>query len=210
MVMGEAAELAGHVFISYVREDSDEVDRLQQVLEDVGVRVWRDTRDLWPGEDWRAKIQDAITRDALVFVACFSRRSVAREKSYQNEELTLAVEQMRLRPPGRVWLIPVRLDDCAIPAWTSAAAGHWLRFSMQTYSVKAVMRPLNGLSRLCYETLEDIPPPRIGGHHNPNLRRLKGPYSLRNISGACCKTRRSLGGKAAKPLKIEICLFLAE
>ena len=37
--------------------------------------------------------------------------------SYQNEELTLAIEQLRLRPPGDPWLIPVRFDECRIPAW---------------------------------------------------------------------------------------------
>jgi glutamate dehydrogenase len=108
-------KIAGHVFISYVREDSPEVDRLQQVLEAVGVPVWRDTADLWPGEDWRAKIRHAITDDALVFLACFSRKSLARKKSYQNEEFFLAIDQMRLRRPGEPWLIPVRFDDCDIP-----------------------------------------------------------------------------------------------
>jgi len=77
--------------------------------------VWRDTAALWPGEDWRRKISRAITDDALVFIACFSSRSVARTKSYQYEELTLAVEQLRLRRPDVPWLIPVRVDDCAVP-----------------------------------------------------------------------------------------------
>jgi hypothetical protein len=113
--MGDVGELAGHAFISYVREDSGEVDDLQGALEAAGVRVWRDTSDLWPGEDWRARIRDAITDSAFVFIACFSRRSVARKKSYQNEELALAVDQLRLRPPDVPWLIPVRFDDCTIP-----------------------------------------------------------------------------------------------
>lgn len=43
--------LAGHAFILYVREDSHDVDSLQRTLEAAGVRVWRDTADLWPGED---------------------------------------------------------------------------------------------------------------------------------------------------------------
>lgn len=107
--------LAGHVFISYVREDSAEVDRLQRALESAGVRVWRDTADLWPGEDWRRKIRHAITNNALVFVACFSSASNAREVSYQNEELLLAIEQLRLRPPDELWLIPIRFDNCDIP-----------------------------------------------------------------------------------------------
>ena len=105
----------GHAFLSYVREDAEHVDRLQQLLEASGIRVWRDTASLWPGEDWRAKIRRAITDDALVFIACFSRRSLRRRVSYQNEELTLAIEQLRLRRPEEAWLIPVRFDDCQIP-----------------------------------------------------------------------------------------------
>ena len=105
----------GHAFISYVREDSAEVDALQRTLEAAGIPVWRDTGRLWPGEDWRTKIRDAITHDALVFIACFSTHSVARQKSYQYEELLLAIDQLRIRRPDDPWLIPVRLDDCDVP-----------------------------------------------------------------------------------------------
>jgi len=113
--VGEGNELAGHVFISYVRENSINVDQLQRTLESAGIRVWRDTADLWPGEDWRAKIRQAITEDALVFIACFSHESNARKRSYQNEELVLAIEELRLRRPGEPWLIPIRFDDCDVP-----------------------------------------------------------------------------------------------
>jgi serine/threonine protein kinase len=113
--LGDSGKLSGHAFICYAREDSDDVDLLQQRLETAGIPIWRDTADLWPGEDWRANIRRAISDNALVFVACFSRQSVSRDRSYQNEELTLAIEQLRLRPPGIPWLIPVRLDDCDIP-----------------------------------------------------------------------------------------------
>ena len=85
------------------------------MLEAAGVPVWRDTADLWPGQDWRAEIRRAITSDALVFIACFSQVSLARDSSYQNEELTLAVEQLRLRRPDEPWLLPVRFDECDIP-----------------------------------------------------------------------------------------------
>jgi GntR family transcriptional regulator len=107
--------LAGHAFISYVREDSHQVDQLQQTLEAAGVPVWRDTADLWPGEDWRVKIRRAITDNALVFIACFSQASISRRKSYMNAELELAIREMQLRPPDDPWLIPVRLSECEIP-----------------------------------------------------------------------------------------------
>ena len=116
-VMSERGEPAGHVFISYVREDSHRVDQLQRTLKAAGIPVWRDTADLWPGQNWRAEIRRAIRGNALVFIACFSRASLARSKSYQNEELALALEQLRLRRPDDPWLIPVRLDECDIPDW---------------------------------------------------------------------------------------------
>jgi hypothetical protein len=111
----ERDKLTGHAFISYVHEDSRQVDRLQRMLQAAGVSVWRDTADLWPGEDWRMEIRHAITNNALVFIACFSQASLARDKSYQNEELTLAIEQLRLRRPNEPWLVPVRFDECDIP-----------------------------------------------------------------------------------------------
>jgi hypothetical protein len=114
-VTARLGDFAGHAFISYVREDSRNVDHLQRTLQAAGIPVWRDTANLWPGEDWRAKIRRAITDNALVFLACFSQTSLSRRKSYYNEELTLAIDQLRLRPPDDPWLIPVRLDECEIP-----------------------------------------------------------------------------------------------
>jgi len=113
--VSKSDDAAGHVFISYVREDAVPADRLAQILEKADIRVWRDRAALWPGQDWRAEIRRAITRDALVFLACFSRASLSRGRSYQNEELAVAIEQLRLRGSDRPWLVPVRFDDCQIP-----------------------------------------------------------------------------------------------
>ena len=116
--MTVANERTGHAFISYVHQDRDAVAKLQRILSSAGVPIWLDKEDLWPGEDWRLKIRRAITKESLVFIACFSKNSNARDMSYQNEELNLAVEQLRKRPPGGTpWLIPVRLDDCEIPEY---------------------------------------------------------------------------------------------
>ena len=104
-----------HAFISYVREDRAQVDRLQGLLESAGIKVWRDTENLWPGQDWKLEIRRAIMHESLAFIACFSENTERRETSYQNEELTLAVEQMRLRRPERPWLLPIRFDDCRLP-----------------------------------------------------------------------------------------------
>lgn len=118
---GMTDEEAKHVFISYVREDSDQVDGLCAVLEAAGIPYWRDRKDLGPGDAWKARIREAIRNGALVFLACFSDNSRSKDKSYMNEELTLAVEEFRLMPPGRVWLIPVRFDDGDVPDWDLGA-----------------------------------------------------------------------------------------
>lgn len=115
------AKTTGHVFISYVHENSAEVDRIERILRAAGISVWRDTTKLWPGEVWQDRIRTAITEGALVFIACVSAESVSKEKSYQREELMLAVEEYRLRNPAVPWLIPVRLSDCEMPSYSLGA-----------------------------------------------------------------------------------------
>ncbi len=107
----------GHAFISYVRADAAVVDELQAALENAGIAVWRDVQDLFGGDDWQRRIRDAITKDAVAVVAVFSSRSTSRSSSYQHEELTLAVGAQRLRPPEHNFIVPVRIDRCAIPAY---------------------------------------------------------------------------------------------
>lgn len=116
-----AASEGKHVFVSYVHEDSDAIDQLCAVLEAARIPYWRDRKSLGPGDAWRAKIRDAIRGGSLVFLACFSENSRAKDRSYMNEELTLAVEEYRRLAPGRTWLIPVRLDAGEVPEWDLGA-----------------------------------------------------------------------------------------
>jgi len=108
------------VFLSYVNEDRIAADRLLADLEARGIEVWQDRVALRPGQRWKAEISRHI-REGDFFVACFSEAYASKEKSYMNEELTLAIEQLRLRPFGRAWFLPVRLDSCEIPEWPIGA-----------------------------------------------------------------------------------------
>jgi hypothetical protein len=103
-----------HAFISYVRENTQEVDRLCKQLTEAGVRVWLDRADVQPGARWKDAIRSAITNGAF-FVACFSQQSVEKDRTYMNEELSLAIDELRLRPMDRAWFIPLKLNECAIP-----------------------------------------------------------------------------------------------
>ena len=72
------------------------------------------------------QIRRAINDETLAFIACFSSNSESRQVSYQNEELILAIEQLRIRRPDAEWLIPVRLDEGEIPD-LDIGAGRTLR-----------------------------------------------------------------------------------
>ncbi len=101
-------------FISYVRENSDLVDKLRRDLESHNIEVWIDREDLGPGSRWKREIRAAI-RSGSFFIACFSKQYNEREKTYMNEELTLAIEEIRTRPADKTWFIPVKLNECDIP-----------------------------------------------------------------------------------------------
>jgi hypothetical protein len=109
------------VFISYVKEDSAQVDELCKVLKAAGVPYWRDRESLGPGDAWRDKIREAIRQGSMVFLACFSDNSNTKRKSYMNEELNLAVEEYRQVAPGQTWIIPVRFSDVQLPPWELSA-----------------------------------------------------------------------------------------
>jgi hypothetical protein len=49
-----------HVFISYVRENQKEVERLCQDLESHGVNIWLDRNNITPGIFWKDAIRKAI------------------------------------------------------------------------------------------------------------------------------------------------------
>lgn len=102
------------VFVSYVRENLEDVQRICNVLRKNGIEVWLDRKDIDPGKVWKQAIRDGI-RNGLFFLACFSKEYNEREETYMNEELHLAVELLRKKPYNSGWLIPVKLSNCEIP-----------------------------------------------------------------------------------------------
>lgn len=102
------------VFVSYIRQDFEAASRIAAVLTEFEVTVWLDKTSIKPGLRWQDQIRQGIS-DGDFFLACFSKAYISRKKSYMNEELTLAIEELRLRPTDRAWFIPVKLTDCEIP-----------------------------------------------------------------------------------------------
>ncbi|HLN09752.1 MAG TPA: toll/interleukin-1 receptor domain-containing protein, partial [Xanthobacteraceae bacterium] len=104
-----------HVFVSYVRQNRDEVDRLAAELKHNGVPVWLDRNDIEPGARWRDAIKGAIQTGSF-FMACFSREYQERDRTHMNEELTLAIDELRARPSDKTCFIPVLINQTEIPS----------------------------------------------------------------------------------------------
>ncbi len=102
------------IFIAYAVEDAPMANRLFAELEVCGYAPWLDRRKLLPGQNWPHRIQDAIESSDF-FIACYSHNSVHKRGGFQ-AEIRLALECAACVPLDDVFLIPVRLDDCRVPA----------------------------------------------------------------------------------------------
>lgn len=114
-----------HVFISYVKENKPEVDRLYEKLKASGIELWIDRKNLRVGSDWENVVRTAI-RNGSFFIACFSKEFNNRDRSFMNEELVVAIEEIRMRPSDLTWFIPIKLNKCEIPN-TDIGRGKTLR-----------------------------------------------------------------------------------
>jgi hypothetical protein len=102
------------IFLSYARTDAAPAARLFDDLKRLrGAHVWFDRESLLPGMQWRPAIRKAI-READYFIALLSSRS-STGRGFRNSELSQALEVLKEWPPDDVYLLPVRLDDCAMP-----------------------------------------------------------------------------------------------
>ncbi len=102
------------VFISYVRENMDIVDRFCEELKSRGIEVWLDRDAIDPGARWKPEIRRAIHQGTF-FIACFSKEYSSRGQTYMNEELIIAIEVLRQFHANRIWFLPVKLNECEIP-----------------------------------------------------------------------------------------------
>src|SRR5205814_850416 len=88
--------------------------RLYSALEENGFAPWMDRRKLMPGQNWARAIEEAIETSDF-FVPCFSCHSVTKKGGFQ-AEIRYALECARRVPLDDVFIVPVRLDQCRVPA----------------------------------------------------------------------------------------------
>lgn len=101
------------IFISYAREDEETAEKIYASLVNEGHSVWMDRKKLVPGQEWKMEIEKAI-QASDIFLACLSNHSVDKVGFVQTE-LRRALEVADLMPEGKIYIIPIRLDECEVP-----------------------------------------------------------------------------------------------
>ncbi len=97
------------IFISYVTEDQAIAKKLYNDLKRSGIKPWLYS-DILPGQNKKTEIIKAI-KDSNYFLALFSSNSVSKRGFVQKEQ-KLALEILDESPPGKIFFIPVRVDEC--------------------------------------------------------------------------------------------------
>jgi hypothetical protein len=123
--MNKNAQDFKKVFVSYVRDNSDEIDKICDIFRRNKIEYWLDRDQVEAGKLWKKAIRDAINNGAF-FLACFSKEYEHRTESYMNEELLVAIEILRTKHYDSGWLIPIKLSECEIPA-IDIGANHTLQ-----------------------------------------------------------------------------------
>lgn len=101
------------VFLCHAKEDKNVVADLSNRLWENGIITWFDEKDLLPGDDWKAKIEETIDQADRI-VIFLSPRSVGKT-GYIQREIRYAFEQQDLRPRGKCYIVPVLIEACEPP-----------------------------------------------------------------------------------------------
>ena len=143
------------VFISYAREDLEIAKRLRDDLEKAGIKTWLDKEDLLPGQNWRDVILREI-RESRYFIAMLSSKALSRE-GFVHKELKTALDFIDHLPADRIFIIPVRTDEC-MPADEKLKYIHWADlFPSYEDGLKKILRVLTHKNGLAAPVVADIP-----------------------------------------------------
>lgn len=110
------------VFLCHASDDKARVRELYKQLKSDGFTPWIDEVNLIAGQDWQLEIQRAVKNSDVVLV-CLSDRSTTKS-GFVQKEIRIALDVADEQPDGAIFVIPVRLENCAVPDRLSK--WHWV------------------------------------------------------------------------------------
>ena len=111
-----------NVFLCHAHDDKAKTRELYRYLRKRGIQPWLDAEDLVGGQDWRVEIPKAIKASEAIII-CLSKNSINRE-GFVQAEISFALEKALNIPQGRIFIIPVRFEECEVPS--SLERFHWV------------------------------------------------------------------------------------
>jgi len=104
-------------FISYAREDEKAVREITRKLNNHAVVTWFDQQNLMPGDDWEMRIEQAIEK--ADYFLLFLSKQTEEKIGYKNREIQFALRQQSFRPRGKIFVIPILLDELSLSRFVS-------------------------------------------------------------------------------------------
>lgn len=101
------------IFLNYAPEDEPTVRALYERLQDDGFAPWMADLDLLPGQNRQHAIQRAVRSSDIVLI-CISSTYLG-EPGYFHKEIKSAVDITDDLPEDTIFIIPVRIEACAVP-----------------------------------------------------------------------------------------------
>jgi hypothetical protein len=101
------------VFLCHTSADKPKVRELYRYLRKRRIKPWFDEMDLVGGQDWQVEIPKALFNSDAILV-CLTKNAVDKE-GYIQKEIKFALDKALEMPEGRIFLIPVRFEECEVP-----------------------------------------------------------------------------------------------
>jgi hypothetical protein len=164
--MGSLMMTNPQMFLSYAREDEIVVRAIYQKLKEAGFSAWMDTQNILPGQRWQYQIKRAL-QNAELIIAFLSLISIEK-RGFLQKEIRVALERLQEKLDSDIYLIPVRLDNCEVPAslsdiqWVNMfAADGWEQLKLAITSALQMAHPKRVLERLPEVAAGTTPPHKI-------------------------------------------------
>ena len=129
------------VFLCHASNDKPAVRKLYHRLRIEGIDPWLDEENLLPGQEWEQEIPEAVRTNDLVIV-CLSNAAITKS-GYVQREIRYALDIADEQPDGTIFLIPLKLEQCEIPArlrrwqWVNFFEEHGYEMLMRALRVRA-------------------------------------------------------------------------
>jgi hypothetical protein len=158
-----------NVFLCHASADKPKVRELYRYLRRRGVKPWFDEIDLVGGQDWQVEIPKALsTSDAIII--CLTKNSVDTE-GYVQKEIKFALDKALEMPEGRIFIIPLRLEECDVPF--SLRRYQWVDLFSEVGSAN-LMRTLKVRASQLERTDVEISHPSLSPKHRDDDRSSVG------------------------------------